>query len=92
MASKKLMKDKKQGMLTGVCAGIGEYLGINPNIIRGIFIIATIGGAGFLSVGAYVVLSFGLRDVSPDEPRREERLEDGHRNYQILDDEDDKRG
>ena len=40
-------------MLAGVCSGIGEYVGIDPNILRLAFAIATFFGG--LGVGAYAV-------------------------------------
>ncbi|MBS1612997.1 MAG: PspC domain-containing protein [Bacteroidetes bacterium] len=51
---KRLMKstDKK---LFGVCGGLGEYFGIDPTIIRLLFIAAFFGfGTGFL---VYLVLA-----------------------------------
>ncbi|RLE42356.1 hypothetical protein DRJ48_03685 [Candidatus Woesearchaeota archaeon] len=32
--SKRLLRSKKNRMIAGVCGGIGEYLGVDPTIIR----------------------------------------------------------
>jgi len=52
MGEKKLVKsaDRK---ICGVCGGIGEYLGIDPTVIRLLWVVFTfMGGAGLL---AYIV-------------------------------------
>ncbi len=44
-----LRRSKTNRVLAGVCGGIGEYLGIDPTIIRIIFIIITVfGGSGII--------------------------------------------
>ena len=40
--TKKLYKSKKNRVIGGVCAGIGEYSDVDPSIIRLIFVAATI--------------------------------------------------
>jgi phage shock protein PspC (stress-responsive transcriptional regulator) len=42
-------------MLFGVCGGLGKYLGIDPTIIRIIFVLLAFCGAGIL---AYIVMAF----------------------------------
>lgn len=52
MGDKKLTKSSNR-MLCGVCGGIGEYLGIDPTVIRLLWVIFSfMGGAGLL---AYIV-------------------------------------
>ncbi len=36
---KKLTRPRNGRMLGGVCAGIGEYLGIDPTVVRIIFVL-----------------------------------------------------
>lgn len=49
---KKLIKSENR-MICGVCAGIGEYLNIDPTIIRLLWIFLTLlGGCGLL---AYII-------------------------------------
>jgi len=46
---KKLYRSTNDRMIGGVCGGLGEYLGIDPTVIRLIFVlIALTGGAGVL--------------------------------------------
>jgi phage shock protein C len=46
---KKLYRSTNDRMIGGVCGGLGEYLGIDPTVIRLIYvIIALTGGAGVL--------------------------------------------
>lgn len=52
MGDKKLTKSANR-MICGVCAGIGEYLGIDPTVVRLLWVVFTfMGGAGLL---AYIV-------------------------------------
>ncbi len=53
-APKRLYRDTENGMLAGVCAGLGKYFGIDPIWIRLLFIALLF--AGFSGVLAYIVL------------------------------------
>ena len=49
MESKKLYRIPSKGMLAGVCAGLGEYLVVDPTIIRLILVLFVLaGGSGLL--------------------------------------------
>ena len=53
MREKRLYKVSQGKMLDGVCAGIAEYLNVDPTLIRLAWVILTaMGGAG---VPAYIV-------------------------------------
>ncbi|MDR0793438.1 MAG: PspC domain-containing protein [Chitinophagaceae bacterium] len=47
---RRLYRDENNKMLGGVCAGIGNYLRVDPSIVRILFVVITFGGfgAGFL--------------------------------------------
>ncbi len=46
---KKLYRSKKDRMLAGVCGGIGEYLNVDPTIVRLLWVASVLfGGAGIL--------------------------------------------
>lgn len=48
MAPKKLYRIPSDGMIGGVCAGLGEHLDLDPTIIRLIFVLLFLtGSAGF---------------------------------------------
>ena len=51
---KRLYRSKTDRMLFGVCGGLGKYLGIDPTIIRVIFVLLAFTGFGIL---AYIVLA-----------------------------------
>jgi phage shock protein C len=54
MASKKLYRSQKEKMVAGVCGGLGEYLDLDPTLIRIIWVVITLmGGAGLL---AYLIM------------------------------------
>ena len=53
---KKLYLSKKDKMLAGICAGIGEMLDIDPTIIRLAFVFIGIATAIFPLVIAYIIV------------------------------------
>ena len=54
---KNLTRPRNGRMLGGVCAGIGEYLGIDPTVVRIICVLLSIGTIG-LALLVYLVLCF----------------------------------
>lgn len=59
---KRLFRSRKERMIAGVCGGIGEYFGIDPTLIRILFVVGILmGGPGIL---AYLILLI----VVPEEP------------------------
>ena len=54
---KKLTRPRNGRMLGGVCAGIGEYLGIDPTVVRIICVLLSIGTIGLVLL-VYLVLCF----------------------------------
>ena len=49
---KKLYRSTSNRMLAGVCAGVAEYLNIDPTVIRVLWVIASLFGA--LGIVAYI--------------------------------------
>jgi phage shock protein C len=49
--------DRYNGKLMGVCAGIGDYFGIDPTLVRIGFVVGTICGFGLL---VPIYLAIGL--------------------------------
>ena len=50
---KRLYRSGKDKLLGGVCGGVGEYLGVDPVLIRLLWVIAALGwGTGIL---AYII-------------------------------------
>jgi phage shock protein PspC (stress-responsive transcriptional regulator) len=50
---KHLVRPREGRMLAGVCAGLGNYLGVDPNIVRLVFAAFTLFSAG---TGALIYL------------------------------------
>ncbi len=58
---KKLEKSRTNRMICGVCGGIGNYLNIDPTIVRlGAIVFACMGGCGII---AYIIAAI----VIPEE-------------------------
>lgn len=78
---KKLYRSAKNRIIAGVAGGIGEYLGIDPTVIRILFVILIFpGGLGIL---LYLVLMFIVpmesevkEKISEDKERIKEKAED----------------
>ncbi len=59
---KKLYRSRKDRMLSGVCGGLAEYIGIDPTIVRVLWvIISLVYGSGIL---IYIILAL----IVPKEP------------------------
>lgn len=69
----KFYRDKVNGKWIGVCAGIADYTGVDPLLVRIGFVVATLGGAGIL-LPLYLITAW-LTDGKPaaqyhDDPER----------------------
>jgi len=61
MEQKRLVKSNVNRTICGVCGGIGEYLNLDPTVIRVLWVIfACMGGAGLL---AYIVAAIIIPEV-----------------------------
>lgn len=56
---KKLVKSRTDRKICGVCAGIAEYINIDPTVVRLLWIIFAFTGVGVL---AYLVSAFVIPD------------------------------
>jgi phage shock protein C len=59
---KQLVRPLEGRMIAGVCAGIGEYFGVDPNVVRIVFAALTI-----FSVGAGALVYLVAWAVLPEE-------------------------
>ncbi|MBR1779891.1 MAG: PspC domain-containing protein [Oscillospiraceae bacterium] len=63
---KKLYKSGTNQVLAGVCGGLGDYLGVDPTIVRLCWVLfCVLGGSGVL---AYIIAAL----IIPDEPANPE--------------------
>ena len=60
--SKSLYRSRTERMIAGVCGGLGNYLGLDPTVVRVISILLTL--VWPLTIPAYLVLMV----VVPEEP------------------------
>jgi len=61
---KKIYRSRNNRMIAGVCAGLGEYLNIDPTLVRVLFAVGTV-----LGFGSAIVIYFVLMLVIPEEPQ-----------------------
>ncbi|MFM8321242.1 MAG: PspC domain-containing protein [Chloroflexota bacterium] len=54
--TKKLYRSRSDRFIGGVCGGLGEYTGVDPTIVRLLFVLGTVLTAVGLGVVAYLVL------------------------------------
>lgn len=68
---KKLYRSREHRVISGVLGGLGEYFGIDPIIVRLLFILVTIATGGIPGVIAYLVAIFVVPEtpfISPSKP------------------------
>jgi len=60
--TKRLYRSRKGQWVAGVCAGIGEYFGVDPNMVRLVWAIVTI-----FTVGVGILLYLAAWIILPEE-------------------------
>ena len=60
--TKRIYRTRDERQIAGVCGGIGEYFGIDPTLVRLLFVFGTL--MGFQGLLAYLILMI----VVPEEP------------------------
>jgi phage shock protein C len=60
---RKLYRSRSERMIAGVCGGLGEYFGIDPTLVRVLFVAATV-----LGFGAGPLIYLFMMIVVPSEP------------------------
>ncbi|MBU9724700.1 PspC domain-containing protein [Diplocloster modestus] len=59
---KKLYRSRSKRMICGVCGGVGEYLNIDPTVIRLLWVVLSF--VGFAGIIAYIIAAI----IIPEEP------------------------
>jgi phage shock protein PspC (stress-responsive transcriptional regulator) len=67
----RLHRSRKDRMLFGVCGGLAEYFEIDPVLVRVIFVLLVLSGAGLL---AYIILAIVMPDEEATEAAGRERM------------------
>ncbi|GAU78613.1 PspC domain-containing protein [Fusibacter sp. 3D3] len=75
MAGRQLCKIKSEGHVSGVCAGLSEYFGMDVSIIRLIWVLAIIFGVGSPII-IYIIMAIILPEYDPDRVHFEEYDDD----------------
>ena len=57
MKNKKLYRSTNNKMLSGVCAGFADFIGIDPTIVRVIYALVSFFTCGFPGVIVYIMLA-----------------------------------
>jgi phage shock protein C len=60
--SRKLYRSRKNRMIVGVCAGLAEFFGIDPTVVRLLFAVGTLFG-----FGSFILIYIVLFIVVPEE-------------------------
>jgi phage shock protein C len=60
---KKLYRSRNNRIIAGVCSGLGDYLNIDPTLVRLLFAAGAV-----LGVGSTIVIYLVLMIVVPEEP------------------------
>lgn len=61
--SRKLYRSRNNRMIAGVCSGLANFFGIDPSVVRLIFVAGTL-----LGFGSFVLIYIVLFIVVPEEP------------------------
>jgi phage shock protein C len=52
--TKKLLRTREGRLVAGVCSGLGEYFGVDPQLVRLVFALLTIFSAAFPGILVYL--------------------------------------
>ena len=67
---KRLYRSRKDRIVGGVCAGLGDFFGLDPSLVRLLFVLVTIFG-----FGSMVVIYLAMLLIIPEEPLEEPVIE-----------------
>ena len=61
--SRKLYRSRTNRMIFGVCAGLAEFFGIDPTVVRLVFV-----AGALLGFGSFILIYLVMFFVVPEEP------------------------
>ena len=70
---KRLYRSTQDRMFAGVCGGIGEYLDVDPTLVRLVFVALSL-----LSSGSGLVIYIILMLIVPEQPAEQRKLKPKH--------------
>jgi phage shock protein PspC (stress-responsive transcriptional regulator) len=65
---RQLTRSTSNRMIAGVCAGLGDYLNIDPTIVRLLFVLAFFTGFGGIAI-VYLVMALVIPEQAPVQPQ-----------------------
>lgn len=55
MEPKRLYRSRSNSMIAGVCGGLAEYIGMDPTVVRLLYILISIFSAAFPGILVYII-------------------------------------
>lgn len=55
METKKLYRSRSNSMISGVCGGLAEYFGLDPTVVRLLYVLLSLFSAGFPGLLFYII-------------------------------------
>jgi phage shock protein C len=70
---RKLYRSRTDSRIAGVCGGLGEYLDVDPTLVRLIFVLlALTGGHGvLLYIILWLIVPYPAQTLAPNAPRND---------------------
>lgn len=63
--NKKLRRSSRNNKIAGVCGGLGEYFGVDPTLVRAIFVVIALFGTS--GIWLYILLAIIMPKADEDE-------------------------
>jgi phage shock protein C len=67
---RRLRRSRHKRMLSGVCAGLADYLGLDPTLVRVLYVVGSILSVAFPGMLVYVLLCIIIPMESDDDTYR----------------------
>ncbi|HHX58971.1 MAG TPA: PspC domain-containing protein [Candidatus Moranbacteria bacterium] len=55
MKPKRLYRSRSNSMIAGVCGGLAEYAGVDPTVVRLLYVLISIFSAAFPGIIVYII-------------------------------------
>jgi phage shock protein C len=52
---KRLYRSSRNSMLGGVCGGLAEYLGVDPSLVRLVYVLISVASVAFPGILIYII-------------------------------------
>jgi phage shock protein C len=53
---KRLQRSRKERMIAGICGGIAEYFGMDPTIVRILYVLVSVLSVAFPGILVYIIM------------------------------------